>query len=354
MRARAFGTATIVVLVVRSLVGCGAFTEAHVDKEGGATGDLSDAGADGTAEPAPSADITMIATSDKRLSKIAVGASDVFYTEDGADGSILRLAKTAGATPTTFAAAATPAAIALFGGTLFATSTQANRVTSYLTASRSKAAEATVPLPGPIVADTAGIVFVELEPAGEPGSYALPHALGGKANVVTSNTAPRAVAVDESHVYTAFGRVGATQFVRHNGRAGGKTTTSASFVGDIAAMEVGTTWLYVAAGSRVLGFPLAFLEASAPSVVHDFGAGVTVRSLRATESHLLVATNGGGGTIHALVVPDGGDATVSTVATLPEAQCQLTDMAIDATSIYFLCISAAPAGSVWRVGRPAK
>jgi hypothetical protein len=349
----------LVAGVVRVLVGCGDFGESRpADGDAAAARDSAvDAMfPDGMAvELPPSSTPVAIATGEKPVSRIAVDDTYVFYSEDGPAGSVRRLAKTAGAIPESFALGVSPTALALFGGTLFATSTMNGTVGAFETTSGVVMGSVLVPSPSAIVADKAGIVFLELAGA-DPGAYALPLTLDAGVVKVTTTGGPAALAINDTHAYVSFGKPGASHFVRHTGRDGAGTIPSSDVGAPITVVALDTTWVYLATGSRVLALPLNFATNAVPSLIHDFGTGAEITSIRTADSYLLVATQGAmGGSIYVLPsAAAAGERMPTLVSRLKDGDCKLPDMAIDTSSIYFLCVSSAGAGSVWRVARPLK
>jgi hypothetical protein len=360
----ALGVAVVIVAAVAMIdvvTACSDFTTAATDPgdsgatDASASGDGDDVDGQAIAEPEQdamaSAPPGLVVANESKLGRLVVGPANVYYTQDFAQGAIMRVDKTAAnAKGMTVAPDIAPTDIALVGSTLYATSSSNNAIVALDTTQLGSVTSAkSVTAPGAVVADAMAVAFLETTGT-SAGAYSLfPDFVAAPMQLMTG-AGPTAVAMDARSVYAAIG-----PRVQRYTRSGGITVASGTVKGGISVVEIGGDTLYLASGSTVLTLPALFGTVQAPAKLHEYGIGAEVTAIRATDGELFVATQGAvsGGTVHRLPLP-GAVGIGSVVSRFADADCKLPDLVVDESSIYFLCNSAAGVGSVWRVARPAK
>jgi hypothetical protein len=349
-------SALCAVLALRAVTSCTAFTDAtaHGDEAAAPVGEGGLAGDGGGTMPDPELDaasptgpVAMV-MNEAKLGRILTGDARVYYTQAIPNGAILRVGKSAtNATPEVVRPNASAADLALVGPTLYATSTDNGTIVALDTTKMASPMTAAVGAPTALVADGAGLVFLQTA-AATAGVYKMPLGLGAASQLAVA-AVPQSLTADAQYAYAGLG-----QHVRRLDRVGSlQNVVSVDLGGSADVIAVSGSLIYFANGSRVMTLPTTFTPATQPTTAHDYGTGSVVTAIRVTTSGVFVATQGAesGGAVHVLpLTPASGMPTI--VARFPDDDCRLPDMDADDTSIYFLCNSATGIGSVWRIAKP--
>lgn len=359
---RSFGVG-LAVAVAAAVVGiaCGSFGEgpaASVVPTDASPAEAEAAVADADVPLPPALDAAeptfapvAIVKDEVELVSIAVGATDVFYTRAGALGEIMRVPKKGGAPPMALVTTAVATRIATFGDQVISTSKAPGLLRSWNASNGALTATSVAPMPTALVVDATGVVFLE-DSTAMPGAFSVATNLAGAITPITTTGKPAAVAMNASDAFVGFnGATSGTQVLRRRSRTGSGTTfTSADFDADITAVDIDNSAAFVGSAAKLWALPLGFATGEVPTLVHDFGSS-TVTSIRSGPAHTLIATQGvEGGSVYVI------DAMASVGPQVPKLLSQIPDCALPAMTaegdaFYFLCVSAAKVGSVWRVAR---